>query len=155
MKWSKDDTEFLSAEYGDSWVEDIAGELGRTVGSIRSKAHRMGLKPVVRRLTDLDINYIMENCHNCTDVEIAEVLMCSDSTVARHRRANGFSHHRAKYDWDSYGHVIRDNWKNATDKVLGEALGVPWSSVRRYRSKHGLVGRRGWRRDIFGGEDNG
>jgi hypothetical protein len=88
-KWTKEEVEFLKSNYGKLTPAEIAKILGRSIGSVDAKRHKLGLKPAFRTSELFDYSYLSE-----TDKAYIAGLFDGEANFSIYRRERG-EHFRA------------------------------------------------------------
>ena len=95
-KWTRDDTEYLRQNFGDTPPEKLAKVLNRSIDAINKKAYNMGLKAKPNRCipkiwTKDDEDFVRQNYNKMDSADIAKKLNRSVAAIKQKACALGLT----------------------------------------------------------------
>lgn len=121
--WTDSDIKFLTDNYYDMPIEDIARELNRTHVAVYSMVRKLGLRGAPMSMyTDYDIDFIRDHYLSMSDEEIGAVLHRRGQSIKECRRKNQIYRPKPEnviYGFGLYTHRHNDDWKRASAKNCG------------------------------------
>ena len=128
-EWKKEEIEFLVKNYGKMKIREIARRLGRSYGSVRTKAKVLGLQRRNYKFwTEEEKKFLLENIDKLSLDEIAKRLGRSRESVKRMKNKLGI-HAVRKWTQEEVAFLI-DNYSKMTTQEIAEKLGRSIDSVR-------------------------
>lgn len=88
--WTEAEVEYLRNHYGKAPVIELATELGRTTDAVELKARKLGINRRVVKLTEQDINWIVENLGKVPFTRMAAKLGVEEKRLARIAAKHGY-----------------------------------------------------------------
>jgi len=138
---SESDIKFIRNNYKTMTYSEIAKVLGRSAGSIKDKARKLGLNKV-RVLTDNEKEFIKENYKTMKYKEIAEKLNISTDLLKskmqkemKLKRRITIPHHYT----DEENEFIKNNYLNMKSKDIGKKFNTDANSIHNQLKKLGLA----------------
>lgn len=125
-RWNEEDVEFLKENYENLSYEEIGDSLGRSYGSVRSKAVRLGFSPK-NEWDEEEIKYLEKNYYDKSAEEISRVLNRSEQSIRAKAYVIGI---KKSHNWTvEQVNFLKNNWKNMTALEIGEKIGRTEKSV--------------------------
>lgn len=146
--WTDSDIKFLTDNYYDMPIEDIARELNRTHVAVYSMVRKLGLRGAPMSMyTDYDIDFIKDHYLSMSDEEIGAVLHRMDHSIKECRRKHGIFRRDPNED-THYKDILRfvqarnSEWKKASMKACSYKCvltGEPFSDIHHLYAKNMIV----------------
>lgn len=144
QSWTDGEVQYLMKHYGNVSVADLAEELGRTTDAVELKAGKLGLRKKVRKLSEAEINWVVDNLGVLSYEKMAHQLGVSNGRILRIATKYGHRPRPNNRLWtDEEDAYLRKHYGKMTRKELAEALDRTIPLVSWRARKLGLtVGRR-------------
>jgi len=134
-RWTKEEDDYIRANYKTLSVRDIAKNLERTEKATRNRIERLGIRICNlernnRKWTDEEISILKKNIHK-TNSELAKILKKrTASAICQKRRELGLSKPRPYWKYTYEGYLIRRDGKGGkilqhreiVERMLGRKL---------------------------------
>lgn len=142
IRWTTDEVEYLRKHYGKVKISELAEELGRTSYAVELKAARLGLRKKLVKLTQEQIDHVIENLGRISYAKMATELGVDVKTLRRIGAKNGFYARPSIRAWtDDEDRFLRDNYASMTQRTLADRLDRTVDSVSWRLDKLGVTKR--------------
>ena len=130
---SEDEICYVKEHIGSEKYCDIASHLGYTSQQIANECRKLKIHKPVRRLSDEDVQVIIENYTNTNTVELADQLDTSFDAVARTASLYGVK--KSSWYTDEQKSFIIDNYNKLSAKEIAKVIGTDTRRIQQAINK--------------------
>lgn len=121
--WTEGEISYLRAHYGRVKVAELAEELGRSADAVEIKAGKLGLSRRNVKLTDQDIQYVLDNLGKIPYTKMAARLGVDVKKLMRLAAKHGFQARGSCRPWtEREDRFLRDNYGSMPRREIAESM---------------------------------
>ena len=121
--FSEEELTYLVNNFNDKTINELAANLGRTVGSITQKCNRLGLKKKAESWSDNEIAFLRAYATTKSLTELSDDLGRSKSAIKRQCHIQQIKCKRTDLWTDDELRWLKESYATKTAKQLAEVLG--------------------------------
>ena len=129
--FSKEEVDYIISNFETKEIKEIAEVLGRSVGSIAQKCHRLGLRKKAEPWTAEDLAFLRTHAKDMSLSELSQKLNRSKLSISHHCHIHNIKCQRTDLWLETEDQYLRDNYATHTCSQMAKILNRSVSAVSR------------------------